>query len=236
MKLRYLSILLIGFFVLGMCMVSNSYALIYDLRSDWSDVSNPNEVWSYNLNGSPLPSAIRGGDNWGTPQISWVTYPYGHIGWFKSNGTEQFPHDWIAGDIITHTPSGPDYTDITWTSPISGVASISGGVWHTRDWGRTNNWYIYINGVQLASGSVSSGGSDSRNNPSLFTTGYDLDNISISIGDIIQLHLSGQGTGDYAGVNLTIETSTTPVPIPGAIWLFGPGLAGLAGLRRRFFE
>jgi len=26
----------------------------------------------------------------------------------------------------------------------------------------------------------------------------------------------------------------TPVPIPGALWLFGPGLVGLAGLRRRF--
>jgi hypothetical protein len=229
MKLRYLSILLIGFFMIGMCMVSNSYASIYDLRNDWSDAGNPNGVWSYNLNGFPLSSAYRGGDPWGTPQISWVTY--GNIvGWFKSNGTEQFPHDWIAGDIITHTPSGPSYTDITWTSPIDGVASISGGVWHTRDIGRTNDWYIYINGGLAASGAVSSGGVYSRGNPFL----YDLDNVSILIGDVIQLRLSGRGIGDYAGVNLTIETSATPVPIPGAIWLFGPGLAGLVSLRRRY--
>jgi hypothetical protein len=26
----------------------------------------------------------------------------------------------------------------------------------------------------------------------------------------------------------------TPVPIPGAVWLFGAGLMGLVGIRRRF--
>ena len=33
-----------------------------------------------------------------------------------------------------------------------------------------------------------------------------------------------------------IEWNATPVPIPGAIWLLGAGLAGLAGLRRRLFK
>jgi hypothetical protein len=40
-------------------------------------------------------------------------------------------------------------------------------------------------------------------------------------------------TDNYVGiVNLTTETS--PVPLPGAIWLLGSGLLGLAGLRKRF--
>lgn len=36
------------------------------------------------------------------------------------------------------------------------------------------------------------------------------------------------------GITLTIETSTAP--IPGAIFLLGSGLAGLAGIRRRLFR
>jgi hypothetical protein len=40
-------------------------------------------------------------------------------------------------------------------------------------------------------------------------------------------------TDNYVGiVNLT--TKTSPVPLPGAIWLLGSGLLGLAGLRKQF--
>ena len=39
-------------------------------------------------------------------------------------------------------------------------------------------------------------------------------------------------TDNYVGiVNLT--TKTSPVPLPGAIWLLGSGLLGLAGLRKQ---
>ncbi len=38
------------------------------------------------------------------------------------------------------------------------------------------------------------------------------------------------GFSDYA------VTGTAPVPIPAALWLLGPGLAGLIGMRRRFFK
>jgi hypothetical protein len=34
--------------------------------------------------------------------------------------------------------------------------------------------------------------------------------------------------------NLTLTAAANPVPIPAAAWLFGSGLAGLVGLRRRF--
>ncbi|MCX5806493.1 MAG: VPLPA-CTERM sorting domain-containing protein [Proteobacteria bacterium] len=40
----------------------------------------------------------------------------------------------------------------------------------------------------------------------------------------------------YFGGNFkfTLDPVNPPVPIPGAIWLLGPGLIGIAGLRRRF--
>lgn len=36
--------------------------------------------------------------------------------------------------------------------------------------------------------------------------------------------------------NTLAETSASSVPLPAAFWFFGPGLAGLVGIRRRFFQ
>src|SRR5258708_2965057 len=74
-------------------------ATVYDVTTDWSDALNPNGVWTYAANGSALSSTVRASDPWGVPQASWGDLP----GWFRSNGTEAFPHNWLAGDIITHT-------------------------------------------------------------------------------------------------------------------------------------
>lgn len=62
------------------------------------------------------------------------------------------------------------------------------------------------------------------------------------IGDIIGVHLgayagldfTGEGeTGAFSGQHLDLYVDTLPVPIPGAVWLLGSGLVGLAGLRRK---
>ena len=39
---------------------------------------------------------------------------------------------------------------------------------------------------------------------------------------------------NYAFTDGSLTVVNNPVPIPGAIWLFGSGLMGLAGLRRKF--
>jgi hypothetical protein len=42
-------------------------------------------------------------------------------------------------------------------------------------------------------------------------------------------------SNQYQWVHYAAMASTcTPIPIPGALWLFAPGLAGLAAIRRRF--
>lgn len=42
------------------------------------------------------------------------------------------------------------------------------------------------------------------------------------------------GYADVNVTNLLIERVTSPVPIPGAVWLLGSGLLGLIGLKRKF--
>ena len=38
---------------------------------------------------------------------------------------------------------------------------------------------------------------------------------------------------EYDATVIAVWSSASPVPIPGAVWLLGPGLAGLAGIRTR---
>jgi hypothetical protein len=43
------------------------------------------------------------------------------------------------------------------------------------------------------------------------------------------------GWGPIETGNFVVSSPSAVVPIPGALLLFGPGLVGLAGLRKRFF-
>lgn len=207
------------------CSTMLSHAQTYDLKSDWSDASNPNSPWAYTSIGTPLSSTTRTSDAWSSPQTSWGDLP----GWFRSNGTEQFTHDWLAGDIITHTGA----SEIRWTSPLVGTINISGGAWAGRDIGRFNDWTISLNAVPLTSGTIGSDDPYNRNNPFAFSTGSGglaaITAIPVGIGDVIELRLVPQGTGDYAGVNFTIVT----VPEPTVFAYGGLGVVGLLIFRRK---
>ncbi len=54
-------------------------------------------------------------------------------------------------------------------------------------------------------------------------------------GKIYSIYLGGVGFSRWnAGVDgYALNITTSPVPVPGAVWLFGSALAGLVGLRRR---
>lgn len=66
-------------------------------------------------------------------------------------------------------------------------------------------------------------------------TGFDLADISAYYGidlDWIQ-YIKVEGTSSYSGGEIDAFADVAPVPIPGAVWLFGSALLGLLGLRRK---
>lgn len=202
----------------------------FNLANDWSDISNPNGPWAYTCGGIPLSSTERTSDTWSTPQVSWGDLP----GWFKSNGTEQFAHDWVQGDVITHTGS----SEIRWTSPVSGSVNILGGIWATRDIsGRFNDWTISLNGAPLASGTVGAHDPYDRATPFLFSTGAGgasaLTNLGVNVGDVVVLSVNGHGNviQDYARVDLTVNVTAVPEPKMLA-FIAALGLSAFAVFRR----
>jgi len=98
-----------------------------------------------------------------------------------------------------------------------------------------DNIYAYDNGVKTFLGPLIGGSSVWTN--TTFALGYNFFD-DIKNGLVVFIDSDALGTSPYWVVQVgsselmgTIDP-TNPVPIPGAVWLFGSGLLGLAGWRR----
>jgi hypothetical protein len=207
---------------------------VWDLQTDWSDATNPNGVWSYNEGTNALPHLSwwqRNLGGWTNAQPGWARsedsnnrLPF----WFQSTGSEDFVHDWQARDVVVHTTDdangvGNGPANLTWTSPMSGIVDISGGVWMGRDIGRAIAWTLYKNDTPLTSGAISSSDPYSRTNPFTYALGSGgagpITGLAVVPGDVIKLELVRTGPyGDFAGVNLSLTSSR--------IRIFSPELPG----------
>ena len=134
-----------------------------------------------------------------------------------------FPHDWLAGDVIVHSTDGFNGigngpANVLWTSPIAGLASITGSVWLGRDIGRSVDWSLLINGVAITGGSLSSGDPFNRASPFLFSAGSGgaaaINNLAVSPGNTLELLFPTclLGPGDFVGVNLNLSVVASAVP------------------------
>jgi hypothetical protein len=206
----------------GVIAVGCSSALAqYDLRADWSETANPNGVWTYREGNNPLPHVDwwqRSLGGWTMAQPGWARseddntrLPF----WFRSNGSETFPHDFLAGDIVVHTTddtngagSGP--ANVAWTAPGYGRATISGAVWPGRDIGRGNTWTLYQDGVAISSGTVASGDEYDRDHPFDLATGSGgaapLQDRLMCGGNQLRLEfVRTTSSGEFVGVNLHVD-------------------------------
>jgi len=204
-----------------------SAAIVYDLKSDWSDVTNPAGSWSYREGSNALPHANDwqglAGDFTGM-QPAWARAETGNTNlpaWMKIVSPAGITNDWQLGDIVTHSTDdfngvGSGLSNVIWTSPLHGTIDVSGGVWMGRDIGRGNLWDISKNGISLTGGAIFSGDPYSRSSPFLFSAGSGgptvLNQIPVAVGDVLRLQITRTSApGDYAVVNLTV-TATPDLP------------------------
>jgi hypothetical protein len=205
-------------------------AIAFDLKTDWSDAVNPNGRWSYLEGANALPfvaswQSTLGG--WSAPQPGWARSENGNNRlpfWFRSNGTETFSRDFVAGDIVVHSTDGSNgagqgLATVEWRAPARGVVSVTGGVWMGRDIGRGNLWRLSVNNTQVRTGIIESGDPYSRANPYLLANGAGpgtLASVPIGCGGTVRVDFERTSlSGDFVGINLS--GSFTPVPCLGDI-------------------
>lgn len=200
----------------------------WDLTEDFSDLANPNGVWSYNEGANPLPHV----DSWQSTLGGWAqpqpAYAYSENAtnrlpvWYQSNGTETFDSDIQGGDVVVHSVDpfngiGNGEANVTWTSPVAGMVNISGAVWEAREIGRGNQWTLYLNNAPLSSGVVFSGDPYSRATPFDFALGSGgssaLQMLPVTVGDVLKLEIvRTTAPGDFVGIRLRI---TEGLHLPG---------------------
>lgn len=193
---------------------NTSATMVWDLKANWSNTQNPNGVWTYLAGSAILPYT----NSWRlNPSLGgWLcpNLPF----WFQAPATNGV--DWGQGDIIVHTQDPYNggscgTANVTWTSPINGLVSISGAAWHAANTtslcggNRTNAWSLIVLNNTISSGTVACYDTNTRANPFQFSNGSGgpsvLSNIPVSIGDVITLQVVRVSCdGYFVGLNFTI--------------------------------
>lgn len=234
----------------GAAAVTPASAASYDLTADYSDTNNPNGAWSYIYQGNPVPHQAAPLNN-GNPLISAIP-PGGYfspgndlnantpdvlraaVNGSAAGGTNG---DYLAGDVVIHSPNDGTALSIRWTAPAAGtVTNLSASFWYAHSGvDRSNAVTLDLNGgIPLGVSAVSRLINPDRNNPGSFL----LPLIVVLAGDTLNLNFTmsaGQSFGSLAGVqeSLTFTSAAAAVPLPAALPLFVTGLAGLGFLARR---
>jgi hypothetical protein len=201
--------------------------VVYSLAGDWSDVANPHGVWSYNA--APGVALTNHVPDYITGQPAWAFTKFGvpgHIPFFyKALFNTSLPADLPMGRIAIHnndpanSPLGFENAaaGVSWTAPSAGNIQISGGSWIVnRDQGRTQDWFIKVNGSTITNGVLTSDNGFNSITPLNFSTGSGgIAALSRSVlsGDVISLEFlrhAGEPFGSHMGIDLFVQF--TPVP------------------------
>jgi hypothetical protein len=223
---------------------------IYDLAADWSDAANPNGVWSYNHGASPITThqSNYAPHDFRVPQPAWAaaTGGLGHTpSWYKSVGIVSIDptYDIPAGRVGGHGSDNSSFNlnpaNVTWTSPLAGIVTVSGGAWMGKNQGRSADWFLYHNAAQLTGGSLFTGDPYSSATPFDFATGSGGAGVltfPVAVGDTIRFEIVRTHMfGEFIGVDFRVTAQDTAVPEPASLVLLGSGVAlvSAAGWSRR---
>jgi hypothetical protein len=218
----------------------------YSLAGDWSDVSNPNGVWSYTQGTTPLThypqptdgnalNAAAGAGHWGVgstfasaPFLFRTTAAGSTVAGYNDG-------DFLAGDVIVHStnPNSGAPVFINWTAPGAGTISFAGSLWYAHSpVTRANTVTALLNGASLGS-VVTAPGVTRSAAVSLSGTG-----LSVGAGDVLAFRfdpVAGQSFGSLTGIDATIRfAASSAVPEPATWAMMIVGFAAVGGsLRRR---
>lgn len=231
--------------LIGVLAASAGAATItYDVTTDFSDVNNPNGVWSFKQGTTPFPrhaantpvtnsfdpAAANG--YWGSnaDYNSSVTKT-AVKGSSSTNGSTTFTdNDFLAGDVVAHstTPGNGGVVTLSWTAPSAGTITYNGSVWYAHSFvARSNDYAVLLNGVATGfTGTVSQG--VTRSAPSTFSQST---LVPVSAGDVLSLQLTphaGQTFGSLAGVTFHV----TLTPEPSAVGVLACAMLALTRRRR----
>jgi hypothetical protein len=236
-KLRFVTLALIL-----TILVAPSIALCattYDLATNWNKIDNPNGTWAVWKGSSLLQHQV----GTGSPMTNGMDFfamgnSWGNFlpAWWQGTDNNVYTHSWDSAN-------GGAYGEsiLTWTAPEAGTISLSGSIWYDHTGvSRSNDFYLYLGSTLLATGTVSYNSYNSEAGALTFlnalVAGQSLTDLTVDKDDVVKLVIAksaGQTWGTVSGVELTITETAAPVPLPGAIFLLGPGLAGLAILKRK---
>jgi hypothetical protein len=193
----------------------------YSLNADWSNTNNPNGVWSYNYNASPITTFQTfwwGQAGWGYLQLGdgcviKGSYPTGmNDPW--GNPLEP-AHDWLPGDVVLSAlsiPYGGDTTfvNITWTSPADGKIDIIGRTWDAEIFpDRDMSWSLIVGGETFAQRS-SLFGIYRKDKQAKFSANriakHSLTNIHVTQGEVVEFRVVATTYyGHFVGVEEQIR-------------------------------
>lgn len=230
---------------------SASHATSYNLTNDFSSTSNPNGVWSFvyasnplphqaaALNNNPLFPAIPAAGYFSTgPNLNANTPDVlkAAVNGSSAGGTNG---DFLAGDIVIHSPNDGSALSIVWTAPTAGtVTFFDSFYWYAHSSvTRSNNIGLIYGTTDVGIVNVTS----TINNKNRSEPGETSNSIAthFNTGDIIALYIlksAGQDFGSLTGVQMRVEFTPDAVgetPIPGALPLFATGLGALGLIAHR---
>ena len=223
-------------------------AVTYNLSSDFSNINNPNGVWSFTQGATALahypipitPNALNvaaANGYWGTGP-GFNTAPF--VIRTTSNGSAAVGYDnnaFLTGDVILHSTNPGNGADlfVNWTAPASGIIDVFGSVWYAHTpVDRSNDVVLTLGATNLITTTLTN--AITRSN----AFGFSNLGLTVAAGQVISFRFKptvGQQFGSVAGLNETViftanAAGAVPEPATWGMMLLGFGLVGSA-MRRR---
>jgi len=223
-------------------------AASYSLTSDYSSTSNPNGAWSFNFAGGPLAhQATVQNNNALAPAVPAGGYysPGDDLNLYSPdvikaavNGSAagESNADFLAGDVIIHSPNAVTPLTLTWTAPAAGtITNLAAAVWYAHSAiSRSNDVSLSLANVVLTSWTVSKTEHPDRDHPGTFSGAGPY---SVNAGDLLTLSFlksASESFGSLNGARLSFDfAAAATTPIPASLPLFASALAGLGWCARR---